>query len=288
MDKASTPIPLLTIVMPVYNAEFYIEQALDTILAQSFVDYELLVVDALSTDQTKTIVQQKQSTNKNIRLISEPDRGIYDAMNKGIAHANGEWLYFMGCDDGFFDDNVLQVLSSEFTDAYDLVYGDVLWVPDEVPERGACSPGELLHRNINHQRIFYRKSLFQQYGGYDLQYKVASDHELNIRFFCNNAIRKQYMPITVARYHSGGFSANKVDEVFWANWKQIFNANFSRHLSNKEMYNKLGWYCRNLIDRHQYKRALPVFFDVFLHTFSPGFVKLTMEQYFKSRKLYAG
>lgn len=288
MDTATSNSTLLTIVMPVYNAAAYIEQALETILAQSFGDYELLVLDAQSTDQTKAIVQQKQSKNQQIRFLSEPDQGIYDAMNKGIAHANGTWLYFMGCDDIFFDASVLEKMAAVLKTDVDLVYGDVLWVPDEVVENGECSASLLINRNINHQRIFYRKSLFQHYGGYDLQYRIASDHELNIRFFCNNNVRKQYIPVTVARYHSGGFSANKTDEVFWTNWKQIFKANFSKHLSNKLMYEKLGWYCRNLIERHQYKKAMPVFFDVLLHTFSPGFVKLTMEQYFKSRRFYAG
>lgn len=288
MDTATSNSTLLTIVMPVYNAAAYIEQALETILAQSFGDYELLVLDAQSTDQTKAIVQQKQSKNQQIRFLSEPDQGIYDAMNKGIAHANGTWLYFMGCDDIFFDASVLEKMAAVLKTDVDLVYGDVLWVPDEVVENGECTASLLINRNINHQRIFYRKSLFQHYGGYDLQYRIASDHELNIRFFCNNNVRKQYIPVTVARYHSGGFSANKTDEVFWTNWKQIFKENFSKHLSNKLMYEKLGWYCRNLIERHQYKKAMPVFFDVLLHTFSPGFVKLTMEQYFKSRRFYAG
>jgi len=287
MPGAESKTPFLTIIMPVYNAGQYIEAALENIAAQTFGHYELLVLDAVSTDQTKMMVEKKQQVDERIRLISEKDNGIYDAMNKGIAMARGEWVYFMGCDDAFFDTSVLQKLAVYLTDEHDLVYGDVLWVPDYVVEKSECTPADIIHRNINHQRIFYRKTLFQQYGGYDLQYRIASDHELNIRFFCNDAIRKQYVPVTVARYHSGGFSANKMDDVFWSNWKPIFNANFSTHLSSKLMYEKLGWYCRNLIDRNQYRRALPVFFDVLLHTWSPGFVKLTVEQFLKSNKRYA-
>ncbi|HTH31891.1 MAG TPA: hypothetical protein VL946_11145, partial [Lacibacter sp.] len=94
--------------------------------------------------------------------------------------------------------------------------------------------------------------------------------------------------LTVARYHSGGFSSNKVDEIFWNNWKAIFRKNFSAHLPTRMMYEKLGWYCRFLIDQQKYAKALPVFLDVLFHTFSPGFVKLTTEQYFKSRKLHGG
>ncbi|QNA44989.1 glycosyltransferase family 2 protein [Lacibacter sediminis] len=279
---------LLSIIMPVYNAGQYIETVLQSIALQTFSNYELVVLDALSTDGTKEIVEARQKEDQRVRLISEKDNGIYDAMNKGVASAKGEWVYFMGCDDGFYDASVLERLFYSLTEEYDLVYGDVLWVPDEVIEKGTCMPTDLINRNINHQRIFYRRTLFQQYGGYDLQYRIASDHELNIRFFCSTAIRKKYVPYTVARYHSGGFSANKVDEVFWNNWKEIFKKNFAQHLPAKIMYDKLGWYCRCLIDQQQYAKAAPIFFDVLVHTLSPGFVKLTMEQYFKSRKLHAG
>lgn len=288
MFNCSNDHCLVTIVMPVVNAGQYIEAVLQNISAQTFCNYELLLLDAGSTDHTTAVVEAKQKGDPRIRLICEKDKGIYDAMNKGLALAKGEWVYFMGCDDGFYDASVLEKLSISLTEEYDLVYGDVLWVPDEVIEKGICTAVHLFNRNINHQRIFYRRTLFQQYGGYDLQYSIASDHELNIRFFCNTAISKKHVPITVARYYSGGFSANKVDEVFWDNWKRIFRENFAQHLPKKAMYDKLGWYCRCLIDQHQYAKAIPLFFDVLVHTFSPGFVKLTMEQYFKSRKLHAG
>lgn len=279
---------LITIVIPVFNARKYLEQLLAHVLNQTFRDYEILFLDSYSTDGTTEILQTFQETGDRIKLVLEKDKGIYDAMNRGIELARGEWLYFMGCDDAFFNENVLQVISSQLTKENDLVYGDVLWMPEHQLEKGECSPGTLFSRNINHQRIFYRKEIFQQYGGYYLQYKVASDHELNIRFFCNTGIRKKYIPATIAKYHSGGFSADKVDEMFWNDWKKIFNENFALHLPKKLMYEKLGWYCRYLIDMHQYSKALPIFFDVFIHTFSPGFVKLTITQFFKSRKLYAG
>ncbi len=282
MPAAVLKNPLLSIIMPVYNAEKYIAGALENISAQTFTEYELLVLDALSTDHTKSIVEKKQKENGRIRLISEKDNGIYDAMNKGVALATGDWLYFMGCDDGFIEETVLEQIVPSLSASHDLVYGDVLWVPDEVLEKGSCSAVDLINRNINHQRIFYRKELFQQYGNYNLQYKIASDHELNIRFFCNTAIRKVYLPVTIARYHSGGFSANKQDEVFWDNWKSIFRNNFSSQLSEKEMYNKLGWLCRYYIDQRKFKKAFILFWDVFFHTLSPGFVSLTFRQLIQS------
>lgn len=287
MSTTATDKTLLTIIMPVYNAGHYMEKVLQNIAAQRFCNYELLLLEALSTDDTKNIIEAKQATDPRIRLVVEKDKGIYDAMNKGVASAKGEWLYFMGCDDAFFDEEVLQTFSVHLNAGNDLVYGDVLWVPDHILESGECTAGNLLHRNINHQRIFYRKELFLQYGGYDLQYEVASDHELNIRFFCNDTIRKKYLPVPVARYHSGGFSANKLDKVFWNNWKTIFRVNFSKHLPEKELYQKLGWYCRYLIDKHHFGKAFILFWEVFLRTGSPGFVKLTFKQLIQSFRTHA-
>jgi glycosyltransferase involved in cell wall biosynthesis len=271
---------LLSIIIPTYNSINYISDSILTIQKQGDADFEVLYIDNNSTDGSAELIQELASKSERIRLISGPDKGIYDAMNKGIASAKGDWLYFMGCDDVFFDDTVLRIISSNLTPEYDVVYGDVLWMPDNEPEKGECSPEILFNRNINHQRIFYRKDLFARYGGYDLQYKVAADHELNIRFFCNNTIRKKYLPFTVARYHSGGFSANRVDAVFWKDWKLIFRRNFSSHLPMKRMYEKLGWYCRYQIEQGNYQRAFWLFMDVFLHTFSFGFVLLTVKQLF--------
>ncbi len=279
---------IISIIIPTYNAEQYVERLLRSLFQQQSTDFEIIILDSLSTDSTIDIINSIQSDHQQVRIVREKDKGIYDAMNRGIELATGEWVYFMGCDDVFFDENVLDVVLPHLTSDYDLVYGDVLWVPDEVLEKGVCTVADLIKRNINHQRIFYRKELFVKHGNYDLQYRIASDHELNIRFFCNTAVRKKYVPVTVARYHSGGFSANKLDEVFWNNWKNIFRQNFAQHLPLKIMYEKIGWYCRYLIDKHQYKTALPLFFDVLVHTWSPGFVKLTVEQFFKSRKVHAG
>ena len=279
---------LISIIMPLFNAEKYLQTALEQIAQQSFSSYELLLLDAVSSDTTAVIAKKMMEKNDRIRWFSQTDEGIYDAMNFGVTQAKGEWVYFMGCDDKFHHAEVLSDVAAHLKRDTDIVYGNVQWVPDGLLEAGVCTPQELFLRNINHQRIFYRRSLFEQYGGYRLQYKIASDHELNIRFFCEEKIRKEYISVTIANYHAGGFSANKMDEVFWKQWKSIFKANFSKHMPLKRMYEKLGWYCRYLIEHKQYKRAFPLFCDVLLHTLSPGFVLLTGKQLIQSLKNNAG
>jgi glycosyltransferase involved in cell wall biosynthesis len=287
LNPANDTKPQISIIMPVYNAEKFIGQALENIAAQTFKDYELLLLNGASTDATTAIITERKRTDHWIRLITEKDRGIYDAMNKGIALAKGEWIYFMGCDDAFYNEHVLTNVSRQLLDDLDIVYGDVLWMPDEIKERGDCKPEHLLHHNINHQRIFYRNSVFQQWGTYNLQYKVAADHELNIRLFCNNRIRKKYMPLTIAKYNAVGFSAGKLDEDFWTNWKEIFSRNFSAHLPQKELYSKLGWYCRYQLGKRNYRKSFVLFCDVFLHTLSLGFVLLTIRHFINLQKEHA-
>lgn len=278
----AAPAPLISVIMPVYNAEQYIGQALQSFRAQVFKNVELLLLDAVSSDRTMEIIRQTMSQDQRIRVFCEPDNGIYEAMNKGIMTARGEWIYFMGSDDVFFNSGVLEAVAPYLGKEVDLVYGDVVWMPQGSKEKGVCTPESLVHRNINHQRVFYRKSLFAAWGGYALQYPIASDHELNIRFFCNDAIRRQYIPVTIANYHAGGFSANNIDHVFWRNWKTIFRENLAAHLPVKELYNKLGWYCRYQLNKKRYGASFLLFWDVFFHTFSFGFVLLTIRHVFRS------
>ncbi len=284
---SSTSDTLLTIILPSFNAESCIEATLMSIAAQSFQSYEVLVIDNASTDTTKEIVTRRMANDSRIHFVSENDKGIYDAMNKGVQLAKGQWLYFTGSDDVLHHPSVLETLAAFFTTSYDLVYGDVRWVPENIHEQGEWDHRRLLQANINHQRIFYHKSLFVQYGGYDLQYKVAADHALNIRLFCNKAVRKKYVPVIVADYHSGGFSASKTDEVFWKNWNNTVLQHFRGLLPVKEIYGSLNSYYRYLLQQEKYGKAVTVAVKVFIYTKSPGFVVLAIKQFFQSFKQHA-
>ncbi len=278
------PNTLLSIILPSYNAEACIEATLHSITSQSFTLYEVLVIDNQSTDRTSELVGQQMAVNSHIRLISESDKGIYDAMNKGLALAKGEWIYFMGSDDVLHSANVLENFVPFFTSSYDLVYGDVRWVPDNRIEQGEWNHRQLLQTNINHQRIFYRRILFEQYGGYELEYKVAADHALNIRLFCNATVRKKYVPLLVTDYHSGGFSANRTDEVFWKNWNQTVLQHFIGLLPPNEIYSSLNSYYRYLMQQKQYKKAFAVARKIFIQTKSIGFVVLAIKQFLQTHK----
>ena len=149
--------PQISIIVPVYNVEDYLRQCLDSIVAQTFTDWEVLLMDGASTDNTLKIAQ---SYNDNrIHIYSEPDKGIYDAMNKGIKKAKGEWLYFLGSDDWLLTPETLSSVFSMDINSYDIVYGDVESV-QLVPEHSGEWSLSTIDYNRCHQCIFYKKKVF--------------------------------------------------------------------------------------------------------------------------------
>jgi len=278
---------LVSIIIPTYNSIGFLSKAVDSILSQNFKDFEIVIMDNLSVDGTADLIEQYKKKDNRFRLFRERDYGIYDAMNKGIDQAKGDWLYFMGADDTLFDENVLSSIAMHLTAENDIVYGDSLWIPENFKEAGEWKYETFVKANINHQRIFYRKNVFKQYGGLKLKYKIASDHEMNIRFFCNKNIRKKYIPVTICKFHSGGFSANKTDEVFWNDWDEIILKNFKPYLPKKIIYGSLGIYVRYLINKHQYIKAIRVSGKHFYHTGSLGFVKLMVNYFLNVKSSYA-
>ena len=150
--------PKISIIIPTYNASKTLSVALESILEQSFNDYEILIIDGLSTDHTVELAKGYQ--DERIKIISEKDSGIYDAMNKGIRLAKGEWLYFLGSDDRLFDKDVLKKVSQWFGQDYDVLYGNVVFSISQRVYDGRFSAQKLIARNICHQAIFTKKKRF--------------------------------------------------------------------------------------------------------------------------------
>ena len=116
-------MPTLSIIIPTYNSASVLPKSLDSIVGQTFIDWEVLIMDGVSTDDTLKVA--KSYNDSRIRIYSEPDKGIYDAMNKGIKKAAGNWLYFIGCDDWLLASNTLESIFSMDINKYDIIYGDV-------------------------------------------------------------------------------------------------------------------------------------------------------------------
>lgn len=217
----------ITIITPVFNAEKDIEACILSVAGQSYPDKEHLLVDGASTDGTLEIIKRYAEKYSHIKLISEKDDGIYDAMNKGIDLASGEWIYFLGCDDVFYDDMVLvNIFSSDEIDSLDLVYGNVFWGDTGEIYDGKFSRLKLMEKNLCHQSVFYRRTLFEKLGKFDTEYKSWADYLFNIKCFNSVNVRLKYVDIVVAKYGAEGFSSATPDEDFIKNRQVIFQEHF--------------------------------------------------------------
>ena len=207
--------PLISIIIPTYNSADTIKRCLDSLVNQSFRNFEIIVMDGVSSDSTIYIIGEYQRLFSNIDLVSEKDSGIYDAMNKGIEMAKGEWIYFIGSDDFMFDHNVLKDLTSNVNlDEYEFVYGDVILTEYGKIYDGSFDNSKILDRNICHQALFVRKSVFAQIGRFDTKYRFQADYDFNLRVMFNDRIKKKYVKLTIAYYSLSGLSSLNTDELF--------------------------------------------------------------------------
>ena len=190
-------------------------------------NYEVLIMDGFSSDDTSQIC--KGYVSNSIHFYQEKDTGIYDAMNKGISKARGEWIYFLGGDDVFYSDTVLQTFASAtkkypFNMFYGnvLVSGDTAWAKDHQVYDGYFSLNKLLTKNICHQAILYKKSLFSEIGNFNTKYIVCADFDLNLRIVSKYNVK--YLDFTAVIFKNGGASSTINDAVFMDDFnKNVIN-----------------------------------------------------------------
>ena len=166
----------VTVVTVTYNAEDYLENTILSIINQSYQNIEYIVVDGSSTDGTLDIV--KKYGDEIDTWISEEDSGIYDAMNKAIDLANGEWIIFMNAGDSFYNDDVIQDVFEGVPEDVELVYGHHAWKHKGRISTIYTRPLDVMwqHISFSHQSLFSRTSLMKK-KKFDLSYKIVSDYE---------------------------------------------------------------------------------------------------------------
>lgn len=237
--------PFFSIIIPLYNSGKTLQKSLDSITCQSFKNIELIFVDGCSTDDTGLMLNKFINlSNFPIRLISEPDRGIYDAMNKGLDIATGSWLYFMGGDDRFFSDTVLQEVYEAIKSApTDIVYGNVIGESSGVVYADDTI-NKVLSRGIHHQSVFYKSSVFNYTGKYDLRFRIAADYHLTLKLFCERGIKIRYINTTIAVFGEGGFSSTVFDYYFFSyHYKFLMEQNAINKVDDPEKLLKESIYC---------------------------------------------
>ena len=217
--------PLISVITTTFNSGEKIAATVASVLSQQKGLYEFLVVDGGSTDDT---LAHLRAQGPALRYLSEPDKGIYDAMNKGIRLTSGEFLYFLGAGDRLLP-GVLEAVAAEIrklpgqgqTSRPTLLYGNVNSSHYSRPYDGPFDRFKLLRRNICHQAIFYQRSVFERLGFYNTKYRLLADWEFNIRCFNDRRIRKRYISLRIADYEGGGQSITTPDVAFYADFPLI-------------------------------------------------------------------
>ncbi len=226
-----------TIIIPTFNSAKTIGACFESLLRQDFTDFEIIVQDGGSNDDTISIISNYN--DPRVSISQAKDSGVYDAMNRALDKSAGEWVFFLGSDDSLFNDNVLsQAYSYLSKTTSKFVYGDVLMVkPNKSEEDGQIYLGEIsdikvLENNICHQAIFYHKSIFASGYRYNLDYKLYADWDANL--YLSSIYKREYIPLTVSRFTLGGLSSSGLDENFKKDkWLNIVRY-FGFELSNKE------------------------------------------------------
>jgi len=215
----------LSIITVVYNNERTITDAIESVLGQTYKNIEYIVIDGNSTDGT---VDRIAPYHRNIHhFVSEKDKGIYDAMNKGLALATGDVIGILNSDDVYADNGILEEVMHVFQEdpSMDMVYGDLVYVqPDNLTivvrnwrstpyydryfEDGHVPP---------HPSLFLRRSVYQQAGLFNTEMKLAADYELMLRVFKKHKFQSRYLPKLFVKMRLGG-STNK-------SWKNIILGN---------------------------------------------------------------
>lgn len=202
----------ISIITVCYNSSATIEETLQSVQSQTYQEIEYIIIDGNSKDNTLEIVNQYKDIVSI--LVSESDKGLYDAMNKGIALATGDYIGILNSDDTFYEsDTIEKVVNFLKENPVDACIGDIVqhknrkiirkysskdWKPEKL-KIGFMPP---------HPSIFFKKSLFKKFGVYTLGYKIAADYELIIRFFLKHKITYKYSNIITTSMAVGGESSS--------------------------------------------------------------------------------
>ncbi len=207
----------ISIITTTYNSGKTIADTLKSVLAQTYKNIDYWIVDGCSTDNTLDIIHEYEPLFEGrLHYISEPDKGLYDAMNKGIERCTGDVVGILNSDDFYTSPDVLARVADEFARCKDIdaVYGDVHFVREEDLNRCVryYSSKRFAPRYLRfgfmpaHPSFYVKRSVYQEAGGYALDYKIASDYDMMVRLFHKHKIRANYIAMDFVTMRTGGVS----------------------------------------------------------------------------------
>ncbi len=176
----------VSIIMPAFNAAQTIDAAIKSVIEQTYNNIEYIIIDGGSSDGSVDVIRKYEK--KIYYWISEPDDGIYHAMNKGINLSKGDWIFFIGADDKLYNSDTIKTIFDDCYDGISLIYGNILYQNREMHFEkmqiyiSQYNYSLLLKNSLHHQAVFYRRSLFRNFR-YNQTFIVCADYELNLKSF---------------------------------------------------------------------------------------------------------
>lgn len=223
----------VSVITVCYNAEEFIENAINSVLNQTYINIEYIIIDGASKDSTVPIINKYKS--KITFFLSEPDNGIYEAMNKGIKAATGDILYFLNSDDIFYDEYVIENVVKMFQTNSDieLIYGPII-IRDPITNESFIQAHDYITKSyfiygaICQQGIFYKASIFIKCGLFDDTYKIVGDYEWVLRAFYKYNLKREYYRGIIAIFRNGGVSdPNKLSDLHYKERRKVMKDYFN-------------------------------------------------------------
>jgi glycosyltransferase involved in cell wall biosynthesis len=204
----------VSLITVAYNSAATIRGTIESIIAQDYPDIEHIIIDGASTDGTAEIVRSYGS--RIIKFVSEPDTGIYDAMNKGLRLATGDIIGILNSDDLYTETNIISRVVAEFQrSSADLVFGDIVFVhPGNLDKviryysSATCGPENFAWGWMPaHPSCFLRREVYEKYGYFKPDYRIAADFEILARLMVRHRIAYSYIPTVLVKMRTGGVSS---------------------------------------------------------------------------------
>lgn len=250
--------PKVSIITVCYNAGELIENTIKSVWGQTYENKEYIIIDGNSTDNTVSIINKYRDKIKY--FLSEPDNGMYDAMNKGIKAATGDILYFLNSDDLFYDEYVIENIARVFQKKNDveLIYGPIIIKNPMTNESFIqtydyyITKSYFIYGAICQQSIFYKADIFKKCGQFNDAYKIVGDYEWVLRAFYRYNVKREFYEGIIAKFRKGGMSnCDKFSILHHEERRKVMKEYFSRaeiysyHLINRPTY--IFTYMSNII-----------------------------------------
>lgn len=202
----------VSVITPCFNSEKTIQKTLESVLNQTYNNYEYIIIDGKSTDKTLQIIEKyKPLFGEKIQVYSEPDKGIYDAMNKGIMKASGDIIGIVNSDDYYELDALENMVNEVPDDKYFILYGFQRCITKGQEDKVVL----FNHRNLDTQMIthptcFVSKDTYKDFGLYSLEYRSSADYEFMLRVFHSEKVTFKPVYKIISNFESGGMSSTEV------------------------------------------------------------------------------